>query len=417
MEESSKDDDEPPPPAPQVKTRGASRTASFGKRKLPSSSSAKTPQNSILDLFGPRTKSPKQTRKKVLETAPVVTAEDLKAPVEPEKEANPLTSRNLDGSNTDLADWERDPAVQKWNAEKEFASINEWADSRRWQYEAEKQRVRDQSADPRTRSEIVSEEEAKSIEKRAQDRAALVDYAQRQFDHIHVPPSKSGTPVEFFDQRVRTEPQEPSPWDYFYPPSQLGKPLRTLQAEEAEDTDPYASLLPDAAAKAKKSAVYDPYAKAEKKMKWPFQFNRDELVSKCVNLIMRNGKKATAEKVMQDMFMALMEKYPRQHPVTVFADAIDQNAPLAKTVTFKTGTKLAVVPFALFERQRIRAGMTVLMKAAEKDYTTPLGIKLAKEVIKTMEKNGPGVPFRLAEHKRAMQNKLAIKLPSTRKKV
>jgi hypothetical protein len=45
-----------------------------------------------------------------------------------------------------------------------------------------------------------------------------------------------------------------------------------------------------------------------------------------------------------------------------------------------------------------------------------LGIKLARQVIKTMEKDGPGVPFRLAEHKRVMQNKLAIKLPSARKK-
>ena len=402
MNESSIDDEGPPPTAPLMAPTEKLAKLSTGEEKIPSSETNKTPRKSILDLFGggPRRAAPKKTPSKVsVEEAPV----------------NPVLSNNLDGGNTDLSDWETSPAIQKWKTENQPVNPDDWATSRRGQWENEflGQEESLSSKNPKLKQQLTEQERLQAQQEEAAKREVLLTYAREEFRTLQAPPSKHGTPVEFFEQRLRTHPVEPSPWDYFYPQDRLGKPLRTVEAEETETKDPYADLLPDAGAKKKKPAVYDPFARAQKQMKWPFQYNRDELVSKCVNHIMREGKKARAEKVMQNVFMILMEKFPRQHPVTVFAESIDRNAPVLKVVTIRDGMKVTHVPFPLFEKQRIRAGMMAMVRAAEEgDSATPFTVKLAAEVVKTMEGRGPGVPFRIAEHKRGMQNKLNVKLPA-----
>ena len=399
VDESSMDDEGPPPSAQHMEKIAKLST---GEEKIPSPKTTKTPQKSILDLFGrgPRRPSPKKPPTKVsVEEAPV----------------SPLLSNNLDGGNTDLSDWEISPAVQQWKNEKQTVNPDEWATSRRgeWENDFVGQEESLSPKNPELKEQPTEQERLQAQQEEAAKREALLTYAREEFRTLQAPPSKRGTPVEFFEQRIRTHPVEPSPWDYFYPQDRLGKPLRTVEAEETETKDPYADLLPDAGPKNKKPAVYDPFARTQKQMKWPFQYNRDELVSKCVNHIMREGKKARAEKVMQNVFMILMEKFPRQHPVTVFAEAIDRNAPILKVVTIRDGMKVTHVPFPLFEKQRIRAGMMAMVRAAQDgDSATPFAAKLAAEVVKSMEGRGPGVPFRIAEHKRGMQNKLNVKLPA-----
>ena len=399
VEESSMDDKEPPPTTPPTEK---SAKLSTGEEAIPSPETTKTHRKSILDLFG------RGARRAAPKKLPSKMPAEEKAPV------SPLLSNNLDGSGTDLSDWETSPAVQNWKTENRPVNPDEWATSRRGQWENDllAQEESLSSKNPKLNEQLTEQERLQAQQEEAAKREALLTYAQEEFRTLQAPPSKRGTPVEFFEQRIRTHPVEPSPWDYFYPQDRLGKPLRTVEAEETETKDPYADLLPNAGAKKNKPAVYDPFARAQKQMKWPFQYNRDELVSKCVNHIMREGKKARAEKVMQDVFMILMERFPRQHPVTVFAEAIDRNAPILKVVTIRDGMKVTHVPFPLFEKQRIRAGMMAMVRAAEDgDSTTPFAVKLAAEVVKTMEGRGPGVPLRIAEHKRGMQNKLNVKLP------
>ena len=162
--------------------------------------------------------------------------------------------------------------------------------------------------------------------------------------------------------------------------------------------------------------VYDPFANATKQIKWPFFYNRDELVSLCTNHIMWDGKKARAEKIMQEMFMLILEKYPRTHPVTLFAEALDKNAPLFKHLTATSGAKTFAVPLPLNERQRIRTGWySMIRPAAKGSNTIPFSQRLADEVIKAYEGRSGGLQKRLSEHKKAMASKLNLKLPKQRR--
>lgn len=143
-------------------------------------------------------------------------------------------------------------------------------------------------------------------------------------------------------------------------------------------------------------------------------YNRDKFVELCTNYLMRDGKKATAEKVLQQVFLRILEHYPRRHPVTLLAEALDRNAPLLKNVNVRDSSlRATIVPKPLFEKQRIRVGWMSLINAASKsrEHGLPFPDRLAKEVIKVMEGRGAGLPFRIAEHKKAMAHKLNVKLP------
>jgi len=114
--------------------------------------------------------------------------------------------------------------------------------------------------------------------------------------------------------------------------------------------------------------------------------------------------------------MLILEKYPRTHPVTLFAEALDKNAPLFKHLTATSGAKTFAVPLPLNERQRIRTGCySMIRPAAKGSNTIPFSQRLADEVIKAYEGRSGGLQKRLSEHKKAMASKLNLKLPKQRR--
>ena len=220
-----------------------------------------------------------------------------------------------------------------------------------------------------------------------QKKEAKLEAPEWMIDKIQLHDVKKG-------EVVRTDVNLPienaSSWDYFYPPPAPPTSLKTSISNNSKD--PHARPPPQ-----------------KIPIKWPFLYNRDELVSKCVNYIMRHGRKASAEKTLQAIFMKIMELRPDRHPVTLLAEAIDLNAPYTRLKTYKRSMKITLSPVALFEKQRIRKGFSVLEKAAAKK-DEPFITAFAKEVVKSMEGRGPGVVSRYEEHRKAMVQKLHIKM-------
>jgi small subunit ribosomal protein S7 len=198
--------------------------------------------------------------------------------------------------------------------------------------------------------------------------------------------------------------KNPSPWEFFYPPPRPPASLQGVTNRKNRST------------RKPKKDVYDPYAAKEKIIRWPFLYNRDQLVERCTNLLMVSGKKATAEKIMQTMFLRILELHPRVHPVTYFAEAIDRNAPFLKNSIVKApgGRKSVIRPVALTEKQRIRRAWMFLIRGAGRgDNTVPFPERLANEVIKVMAGQASGLQARNAEHKLAISNRLNVQV-STR---
>jgi small subunit ribosomal protein S7 len=370
MNKSFNDTEMSPPSGQALHTdsENISTTAIGTEKTVDFSNPTQSTRKSILDLFGPEKSKPRKPK------APELVS---KAKV------NPLSPHQLDGSNTDLSDWENTRGMEQRSLNHE-TDPDEWAGLQRGKWESEEM-VPFEPIRPSTEEPALSKEIREN--------------------YINIPKAKTrGKRIVDIDKDYSIpDPIPPSAWDYFYPPQPPPPPLSS--SVQTEQDRKKVKVNPE---------VYDPFAKKQKQAQWPFLHNRDKLVEVCTNHLMRDGEKATAEKILQQMLLRILEHYPRRHPVTVLAEAIDRNAPLLKNVTQRdSGLKTSIVPMPLFEKQRIRVGWLSLVNAAGKsrDHGIPFPDRLAKEVIKVMEGRGAGLPFRIAEHKKAMQNKLNVRLP------
>jgi len=310
---------------------------------------SETTRNSILDLFGPET---------VEKTKPTQSTTPVDTP-----KYNPLSAHELDESNIDLSVWQESQQAQKQKLEAEL-NPDEWADTRRGVWETE---------------DVENHSAPEPVET-----LPLHDEVREQFLHLPKPKPKQ---IPFDLSLPEARPASGSDWDYFYPPA---RPPRSLESIELRQQ----------------------LAKKKKPIKWPFFYNRDQLVDVCTNHIMKDGKKARADKIMQEMFLILLEKYPRKHPVTLFAEALDKNAPLFKHLNATKGAKAIPVPWPLNERQRIRRAWHAMIKpAGKRGPPAPFAEKLANEVIKAYEERSGGAQLRLNEHKKAMASRMNVKLP------
>ena len=379
MEESVKDDEDPPPSGQTMRADGQSssymttETQGSGKT-IESNGRASGERKSILDLFG-STPDIKQTSPKVTGEPRFNPLESLQrepADTDPVPPTDPLPAVPPD---FDLSAWERN---LNQTHEKSIKDVDpeQWATSQRGSWE---------------------------------EPTPLDDTPPPTSQPQRPPPSPvapRGTKLRTLEPKV-FEAKAISPWDYFYPPPKQAKTIDWARQVARDRENPHL--------RQPKEPVYDPYAEVVKPQRWPFIYNRDQLLNKCVNHLMTHGNKARAEKVMQQTLMKILEHNPRVHPVTYLAEALDRNSPLVKNSASRQGTKAIIQPFALFETQRIRIGWKALIDAAggkpgrqRNREHIPFADRLAREVIKVMEGRGPGLANRLAEHKKAMINKLSV---------
>ena len=327
MDESFKDDNEPPSTGQAVRrdNQTTSTTTTAAEESSDPSDSIQTTRKSILDLFGPE-KTPKERKPRA--------SQQVSQPI-----VNPLSSHQLDTSNTDLSDWEKARGLGEYRSEHEN-DPEKWADMKRGEWESKVD-------DARSR-------QRKHESERAEFRKEIVN------TFINMPPPEPrGVQNIDLSQLSISEPPPPSQWDYFYPAQ---PPPKSLSAAIRDDHE---RRNPSSIRRYEQQKNYNPFKRQKKPIRWPFMYNRDELVELCTNHLMRDGKKATAEKILQTMFLRILEHYPRRHPVTVLAEALDRNAPILKNMNDRTtALKLQITPVPLFEKQRIRIGWKSLIKAA-----------------------------------------------------
>lgn len=107
---------------------------------------------------------------------------------------------------------------------------------------------------------------------------------------------------------------------------------------------------------------------------------RHSLLSQFVNTIMRDGKKATAQRVLFRT-LGIVRDRTLKDPVATFGDSIESCAPLLKIRTRKKGSKNVPVPVPLKERQRRRQSIVWLLDQAEKRSEKKWEERLAGEIL------------------------------------
>ncbi|KAK9246364.1 ribosomal protein S7 domain-containing protein [Lipomyces tetrasporus] len=135
----------------------------------------------------------------------------------------------------------------------------------------------------------------------------------------------------------------------------------------------------------------------------------DPIVSHLVNLIMRDGKKQRAQRMVAEAFVIIRMRL-QDDPVKVLRYVVEQTMPLVKIKKVKSGAKSFSVPKALTARQRHRKALDWILEEAEKRPSPSFGVRLGDALVAVRQAvdTGAALEKKNVIHKTAIENRAYI---------
>jgi small subunit ribosomal protein S7 len=130
----------------------------------------------------------------------------------------------------------------------------------------------------------------------------------------------------------------------------------------------------------------------------------DLQVSKFINMIMRNGKKSIAEKIMYNALDSVAAKNSVDS-VENMEKALENVRPVVEVKSRRVGGATYQVPVEVRPSRRNTLAMRWLIDAAKKRGEKTMAAKLAGELLDASENKGSAVKKREDTHKMAEANK------------
>ncbi|KAJ1831682.1 hypothetical protein LPJ63_004098 [Coemansia sp. RSA 2711] len=134
----------------------------------------------------------------------------------------------------------------------------------------------------------------------------------------------------------------------------------------------------------------------------------DPLLSQLVNMVMRDGKKQRAERLVQDALLDI-RAHTQSDPYVVVSDAISLVCPMMDTKRGRQGSKTVQVPRALNLRQRRRRAIMWLLDAAKRRNEREFGMRLSGELQAIVNGTSGVLEKKLALHKTVLANRSNIR--------
>ena len=128
-------------------------------------------------------------------------------------------------------------------------------------------------------------------------------------------------------------------------------------------------------------------------------------LSKFMNVIMWDGKKETAAKIVYDAFKVIKEKTETENPLEVFDMALKNAGPTVEVRSRRIGGANYQVPRDVRPERRLALATRWIIDAARLKKGAPMHIKLADELIAASKNEGTAVTKRDNTHKMAEANK------------
>lgn len=130
----------------------------------------------------------------------------------------------------------------------------------------------------------------------------------------------------------------------------------------------------------------------------------DKLVTRLVNVIMLDGKKSVAQKIVYGAFKIIEDK-TKENPLEVFKNAIEKLKPLLEVKARRVGGATYQVPMDVRpERQRTLALRWLVLYARKRSERTMME-RLAGEILAIIEEQGEAWKKREDTHRMAEANK------------
>ena len=130
----------------------------------------------------------------------------------------------------------------------------------------------------------------------------------------------------------------------------------------------------------------------------------DKVVTKFINNVMEDGKKAVAEKIVYSAFDIIASK-TKQEPLAVFAEALENVKPMVEVRSRRVGGATYQVPCEVRSDRRQALAIRWIIAAALKRSETTMTDRLAGELLDAYANRGAAVKKREDTHKMAEANK------------
>ncbi|WP_340679311.1 30S ribosomal protein S7 [Paraglaciecola sp.] len=129
-----------------------------------------------------------------------------------------------------------------------------------------------------------------------------------------------------------------------------------------------------------------------------------QLLAKFMNVVMLDGKKSTAEKIVYGALEIVAQKAGKPQ-LEIFEDALDNIRPTVEVKSRRVGGSTYQVPVEVRPVRRNALGMRWLVDAARKRGEKSMAQRLAAEMLDAAENKGSAVKKREDVHRMAEANK------------
>jgi len=130
----------------------------------------------------------------------------------------------------------------------------------------------------------------------------------------------------------------------------------------------------------------------------------DQTLTKFINVIMLDGKKSTAERIVYGALEQVAAK-TKEDPIEIFTRALENVRPVVEVKSRRVGGATYQVPVEVRPQRRTALAMRWLVEAARKRGEKSMGIRLANELVEAADNRGSAVKKREDTHRMAEANK------------
>ena len=136
----------------------------------------------------------------------------------------------------------------------------------------------------------------------------------------------------------------------------------------------------------------------------PDPMYNSKVVTKLINNVMLDGKKAVAQEIVYDAFDIIKEK-EQKNPLEVFEAALDNIMPVLEVKARRVGGATYQVPLEIRPERRQTLGLRYLVTYARKRHEKTMAEKLAGEILDAIAGNGGAFKKKEDMHKMAEANR------------
>ena len=134
------------------------------------------------------------------------------------------------------------------------------------------------------------------------------------------------------------------------------------------------------------------------------KYNSD-LITRFVSIIMTEGKKTIAERIVYNALDILKEKTQEESPVKALTKAIDNVRPRLEVKSRRVGGATYQVPTDVVPARGTSLAMRWIRDFARNKKGKAMEIKLAEELVSAYKSEGPAIKKRDETHKMAEANR------------